>query len=240
MAGIIGLRGPDIEKRDALRGFRVEFRDADRPIIRPMTGAPVLHLEDGKPAVSRHVFGFTPRFSSFNARDDRLASSSLWKGLYGKTGRHGVAPVSYILEWGDIGDGRGKRPWRIERADGAAMCVPALVGECLEQPGARAFALVTVEPNAFFRSFHDRMVAQLEDAQLDVWLHPEDHPSEEVQACLRRPPDEELVAYPLAPRVGSARSEDAGALEAVGPPVRQADLERLRSSPPPRGLDRFL
>jgi putative SOS response-associated peptidase YedK len=214
---VIGLRGPDIEKRDALRGYQVVFRDADRPIIRPHTGAPVLYLDDGKAAVARHVFGFSRKYSSFNARADNLEQGRMWKSLFGKPGRHGVAPVSYILEWGDLGD--GKRPYRIERADGAAMAVPALVGDYWEEKGTRAFALVTIEPNRFVARFHDRMIGQLADDHLDVWLRPEAHDPAALRACLRAPPDHELVAYPLDPGVGSARFDDATALEAVGPPV---------------------
>src|SRR5688500_10684389 len=61
VAVVIGLRGPDIEKRDALRGYKVEFIDADRPYVRPHTGLPVLTLKEGKPDVHRHVFGFSRR-----------------------------------------------------------------------------------------------------------------------------------------------------------------------------------
>ncbi|MHB8633105.1 MAG: SOS response-associated peptidase family protein [Thermoplasmatota archaeon] len=216
MAGVIGLRGPDIEKRDALRGYKVQFLDADRPIIRPHTGSPVLRVVDGAAIVERHVFGFSRRFSSFNARDDKLLEGKMWKPLYGKS--HGVAPVSYILEWGDMGE--GKRPYRIERADGAAMAVPALTGRYWEDANERAFALVTIAPNQFVSQFHDRMIAQLGDDQLDVWLHPEGRPEAELRACLRRPPEEELVAYPLREDVGSAKFSDASALDAVGPAIR--------------------
>lgn len=218
VAGVIGLRGPDIEKRDALRGYQVVFKDADRPIIRPHTGSPVLYLEDGKPAVARHVFGFSRRFSSFNARDDKLEEGKMWKGLFGKPGHHGVAPVSYILEWGDMGD--GKRPYRIERSDGAAMAVPALVGGYWEAKDTRAFALVTISPNKFVAQFHDRMIGQLLDDEIDVWLHPEAHDKEALRECLTSPPNGELVAYPLKDDVGSAKFHDALALEAVGPAIK--------------------
>ena len=67
MAGIIGLRGPDIDKRGALRGYKVEWHHADRPFVRPHTGWPVLYLDEGEPQVERHVFGFSRRFTSFNA-----------------------------------------------------------------------------------------------------------------------------------------------------------------------------
>ena len=220
MAGVIGLRGPDIEKRDALRGYQVVFEDADRPYVRPHTGLPVLTLKDGEPDVHRHVFGFSRRFSYFNARADKLEDSKMWSGMFGKQGHHGVAPVSYILEWGDLGDGAGKRPFRIERADGAAMAVPALVGGYWERKGEDAFALVTIEPNRFVAQFHDRMIGQLQDEQLDVWLRPEDHSPAELRACLAAPADEELVAIPIKADVGSARHDDADALAAVGPALK--------------------
>ncbi len=222
MAGVIGLRGPDIEKRDALRGYQVEWRDADRPLIRPHTGAPVLYLdEDGAPHVERHVFGFSKRFSSFNARDDKLATGKMWSRMFGKA--HGVTPVSYLLEWADLGD--GKRPWRIERADGAAMAVPALVGGYWEKKGERAFALVTIKPNRFFGTFHDRMVGQLDDDAIDVWLHAADHSPKDLKACLNPPTDDSLVAYPLDEGAGGAKFDDAAALEAVGDPLDWSDVK---------------
>ncbi len=231
MAGVIGLRGPDIEKRGALRGYQVKFEDADRPYVRPHTGLPVLTLSaDGAPNVHRHVFGFTRRFSSFNARADRLTTSKMWARMFGNEGHHGVAPVSYILEWGDVGDGEGKRPWRIERADGAAMCVPALVGGYWENKGDDAFALVTIAPNQFVSAFHDRMIGQLQDDQLDIWLHPQDHETEELFACLSPPPEEELIAYPLALDVGKAKFDDAAAMQAVGDPVAWPDVQAQQAA----------
>lgn len=225
MAGVIGLRGPDIEKRDALRGFQVEWADADRPYVRPHTGLPVLSLREGQPDVHRHVFGFTNRFASFNARADRLEDGKMWSRMFGKAGHHGVAPVSYILEWGDLGDGQGKRPFRIERADGAAMAVPALVGKCWDED-ADAFALVTIPPNGFVSTFHDRMIGQLDDAHIDVWLRPEEHGMDALRACLAPPADDALVAHPLRKDVGAARFDDAGAMEAVGPPIDHASVRR--------------
>ncbi len=220
MAGVIGLRGPDIEKRDALRGYQVVFKDADRPYVRPHTGLPVLTMKDGKPDVHRHVFGFSRRFSSFNAREDKLEEGKMWKTMFAKPGHHGVAPVSYILEWGDLGDGLGKRPFRIERADGGAMAVPALVGKYWEAKDEDAFALVTIAPNNFVAQFHDRIIGQLRDDQIDLWLKPEAHTAVQLRKCLAAPPNDELVAYPLKEDVGGAKFDDPAAIEAVGDPIR--------------------
>lgn len=218
MAGVIGLRGPDIDKRDALRGYKVEWKDADRPIIRPHTGCPVLTVQEGVPVVARHVFGFSREFTSFNARDDKLTEGKIWSRMFGKA--HGVAPVSYILEWADLGD--GKRPYRIERADGAAMAVPALVGPYFEDRALSAFALVTVEPNAFIAKIHNRIIAQLDDDKVDVWLRPEGRSVEDLRACLSPGREEDFVAYPLKANVGAAKFDDEAALGAVGKPVTWA------------------
>lgn len=225
MAGVIGMRGPDIAKRDALRGYRVEWVDADRPYIRPHTGLPVLTMHEGEPDVHRHVFGFSRRFSSFNARADRLVDGKMWSRMFGRAGHHGVAPVSYILEWGDLDDGEGKRPFRIERADGAAMAVPSLVGPYWEAKETDAVALVTIEPNRFVATFHDRMIGQLRDDDIDVWLRPENHDEKRLFACLAAPSEDELVAYPLRADVGAAKFDDAAALEAVGDPLAWSDVK---------------
>ncbi len=221
MAGVIGLRGPDIEKRGALRGYQVVFEDADRPFVRPHTGLPVLTIRDGVPDVHRHVFGFTKRFSSFNARSEKLEESKMWSKMFGKS--HGVAPVSYILEWGDIG--HGKQPFRIERADGAAMAVPALVGGYWEDKGVDAFTLVTIAPNRFVATFHDRTIGQLDDDHIDVWLRPEDHTRQELWDCLAPPADDALVAIPIKHDAGKARFDDPSALQAIGEPITWTDVQ---------------
>lgn len=225
MAGVIGLRGPDIDKREALRGYKVEWKDADRPLIRPHTGSPVLFLQDGQPTVERHVFGFSKDFSSFNARTDKLETGKMWSRMFGR--HHGVAPVSYILEWADLGE--GKKPFRIERADGAAMAVPALVGGYWEDRSQRAFALVTIEPNRFVATFHDRMIGQLADEQVDVWLQPGDHSKKELLACLKAPPEDELVARPIKADVGSAKFDDAAAMAPIGSAITWAQLKKRRA-----------
>lgn len=222
MAGVIGLRGPDIDRREALRGYKVEFKDADRPFIRPHTGLPVLYMKGDKPVVERHVFGFSKRFSSFNAREDKLDDSKMWSTMWGK--HHGVAPVSYILEW--AGEGEEKVPYRIERADGAAMAVPALVGAYWEHKEDRAFALVTIEPNEFVRSFHDRMIGQLTDEGVDMWLHPEKTGKPGLRKLLAPPPNDELVARPLRKDAGKAKFDDPKWLEPVGPALTWADVKR--------------
>lgn len=233
VAGVIGLRGPDIEKRDAIRGYKVEFLDADRPYVRPHTGLPILTLDQGTPRVDRHVFGFSRRFSSFNAREDKLADGKMWKPLFAHDGHHGVAPVSYILEWSDVtGE---KVPYRIERVDGAAMAVPALVGAYWEAKDTRAFALVTIEPNEFVATFHDRMIGQLDNGHIDVWLRPKEHTEKELRECLKAPANDELLAYPLRADVGGAKFDDAKALEAVGPPLTWNDIKgKPPPAPPPK------
>ena len=227
MAGVIGLRGPDIDKRDALRGYKVEFKDADRPFIRPHTGLPVLTLKDGEPSVERHVFGFSKRFSSFNARADKLEEGKMWSRMFGKS--HGVAPVSYILEWAEAEDGE-KQPYRIERADGAAMAVPALVGAYWEAKDERAFALVTIDPNDFVRTFHDRMIAQLPDSAIDKWLKPEGKSHAELLKLLAAPPNDELVAYPIRKEAGKTKYDDAKGLEAIGPALTWAKVRGKKSA----------
>jgi hypothetical protein len=114
------------------------------------------------------------------------------------------------------------------------MCVPALVGEYWEKKDERAFSLVTIEPNAFVRTFHDRMIGQLSDKRLDTWLVPEDHGRDELWACLIAPPDAELVAYPLRADVGGAKFDDAAAMMAVGPAVTWADVQQRPAPNDPR------
>lgn len=219
MAGLVGIRAEDMEQVDALRRLRPDYPDGF-PLIRPHVQAPVLVVRDEEIVAELARFGFSRRFSSFNAREDKLSTGRLWSSMFGRS--HAIMPVSYVVEWVD--DERGKRPFLIQREDGKPMMVPALSGRYHEDRDQRAFALVTREPNRFFGHFHDRMVAQCPPEGVDRWLSPEGATEKELRACLAAPGDDELVAVPADPGLTKRKAGDWSALHTVGEPLKWADL----------------
>lgn len=219
MAGLIGIRAEDMEQVDALRKLRPEYPDGF-PLIRPHVLAPVIVAHDEAVEAVTARFGFSRRFSSFNARNDKLTTGRLWSSMFGKS--HGLVPLSYVVEW--VEDESGKRPYLIQRADGKPMMAPALVGRYFEDREQRAFAICTRKPNRFFAKFHDRMVGQCPPDRAGAWLRPEGTAADDLLACVAAPGDDELVAVPADPGISKRKAGDWSPVKAVGEPLGWGDL----------------
>ncbi len=220
MAGIIGLRAEDMEQVDALQRARLEWPNG-LPLIRPHVLAPVL-VKKGDETV--HVparFGFTRRFASFNAREDKLTTSPFWRKMFGRS--HGIVPLSYVVEWLEEGDER--RPYLLQRADGQPMMAPALVGPYHDREGETGFAICTTRPNRFFAHFHDRMIGQCTPPLVDRWLSPQGKPEAELLECVHVPDDRELVAVPASPTLQKRQKGDWSPLQTIGLPITWDQLK---------------
>lgn len=235
MAGLVGIHPRDIVTMEALaplddvdpqRRIRTAIRDG-LPIIKPMYHTPILMP---KPAggvqwkVAR--FGLSRRFSSFNARSENLQESRLWKTFFGKS--HGVAALSYIVEWQNEG---GERvPFLIERADGGLLMAPALAAPCLDDKEDLGFAICTRTPNKFFAHFHDRMVGVLDVQAMEKWIHPASATPEELMQCIRMPGEDELVARRAKGDLMKRDASDVSPIETAGKPLAAADLGGQRGA----------
>lgn len=225
MAGIIGIRAEDMEQVDALQRARADWPKG-LPLIRPSVRAPVLVRKDGQTVHVPARFGFTRRFASFNAREDRLATSPFWRRFFGTS--HGIAALSYVVEW--VTDkAHGRRPFLIQRADGKLILAPALVGPHQDAKDEMGFAICTTTPNKFFARFHDRMIGQCTPELMERWLEPGGVDLDDLRKCIHRPPDDELVAVPATPELSKRKAGDWSPIQAIGEPLTWADL---RKAPP--------
>ena len=89
-----------------------------------------------------------------NARDDRLATSPLWRGLWMVPGRHVVIPVSHGYE---ATTRTGRRRWyAVVRHDGEPLLVPGL-GRVQMGPFGTEWhvTMVTVDAGPVFEPIHD-------------------------------------------------------------------------------------
>jgi putative SOS response-associated peptidase YedK len=208
-----------MEQVDALKRARLDWPDG-LPFIRPSVRAPVLVATDAGIDFKVARFGMSKRFSSFNARDDKLTQSGLWKGMFGKS--HAVVALSYVVEWVEK---KGERtPYLIGRKDGGLLMAPALFGPHLDHKEERGFALCTRQPNRFFAHFHGRMVGVLTPSLMDRWMAPAGRTVEELMACVRAPDEDELVARRASSDIGKRKSGDWSAIKTEGEPLTFADL----------------
>jgi putative SOS response-associated peptidase YedK len=208
-----------MEQVDALQRARLDWPQG-LPFIRPHVRAPVLVWADGTVDFRPARFGLSKRFTSFNARSDKLTESRLWKGYFGKS--HAVAALSYVVEW--VTKGAAKTAYLIGRKDGGLLMAPALFGPYLDNKEEFGFAVVTREPNKFFAHFHDRMVAVMTPELVERWLRPADHSDAELLACVRAPDDDELAAWAVKGDITKRHKGDWSPVATEGKTLTFADL----------------
>ncbi|HEX9709208.1 MAG TPA: SOS response-associated peptidase family protein [Candidatus Thermoplasmatota archaeon] len=221
MAGLVGIRGEDMEQVDALKRAKLEWPQG-LPFIRPHVLAPVVVRTDGEDGFVPARFGMSKRFTSFNARDDKLTSSRLWRGMFGKS--HAVAALSYVVEW--VEEGGKKAPYLIGRRDGGLLLTPALLGPYLDDKSQQGFAICTREPNRFFAHFHGRMVGVLTPQLVDRWLDPAGATPDELLACVRAPRDDELAAWRVTEDITKRKEGNWEPVRAAPEPLTYADLPK--------------
>ncbi len=229
LAGLVGIHPKDIVTMDAMapldavdphRKVRTAIRDG-LPIIKPMYHAPILVPKEAGGVEWRIArFGLSRRFSSFNARSENLQESRLWKSFFGKA--HGVAALSYIVEWQK--EGKERVPYLISRADGGLLLTPALAAPCLDDKADLGFAICTRTPNGFFSNFHDRMVGVMTEELMERWLEPEGVSAAKLMECVRKPGEDELVARRGKGDLMKRDASDVSPIETVGKALRMGDL----------------
>lgn len=221
MAGLVGIRGEDMDLVDALKRAKADW-PRGLPFIRPHVLAPVVVRKDGEDEFAPARFGMSKRFTSFNARDDKLMSSRLWRGMFGRS--HAVAALSYVVEW--VQEGSRKTAYVIGRRDGGLLLTPALLGPYLDDKSQRGFAICTRPPNAFFRHFHDRMVGVMTPALAERWLEPGRVDLESLLECVRAPGDDELAAWKVEEPITSRKEGDWSPVQVADRPLTWADVRK--------------
>lgn len=155
------------------------------PRIRPNSPLNLIAPGAKGPEQHRGNFGMgTGRFD-WNARDDRLATSPLWRGLWTHPGSHVVVPASRVYE---ATTRFGARRWfAVKRVDEVPLW---LAGLGRIQKGAHRVewhvTLVTVDSGPVFREIHDtpREVVCLRNwEEAAQWMNPPD--AEPARALLR-------------------------------------------------------
>ena len=180
----------------------------------PLQEAPVIRIEDGARRLAGLRWGLIPAWAKdpsiapklINARAEGLADRSSFRGAFAR--RRCLVPVDGFYEWQPAG--RRKQPYRITLPDGAPFALAGL-WERWAPPGGPAvetFVIVTTAANDQLRHIHDRMPVILPADAAALWLDPA-APRPVLEALLvpyRGP----LRIYPVDPRVGNARHDDAG------------------------------
>ena len=115
----------------------------------------------------------------------------------------------------------GKQPYAIGLADRGLMALAGLWETWRSPVGekVRSFAIITTTPNELCTKIHNRMPVVLEPAAWPTWLGEEPADAPHLKALLAPYPSEEMIAWPVSPRVGNVKNNDPSLIEPIASAV---------------------
>ena len=178
-------------------------------------------------------------FANINAKAEGIGGKPAFREAFQR--RRCLVPVDNFFEWAKTAS--GKQPYAIALADRGIMALAGLWETWRSPTGetVRSFAIVTTTPNALCAEIHNRMPVILAPDAWPVWVGEEPADPPDLKALLAPHPAEEIISWPVSPRVGNVRNNDPSLIErdypAIGPVARSAGGSR-ENTPPPAGIMR--
>lgn len=170
--------------------------------IKPGQTMPVITAsEDGKPQLEMMKWGLIPSFwprdkkmpfSTFNARDDRLFESRMWRSILR---RRALVPATGYFEWTkpptkDIP--KHKFYFHPKQLDIFSFAGFYDIWKDVEEREWKTYTLITTEPNKEARAVHDRMPVILHREDETSWLEPSKVSQEDIEPYLHPLEDKSL------------------------------------------------
>ena len=139
-----------------------------------------------------------------NARAETLADKPAFRSAYRY--RHCLIPADAFYEWVPIA-GR-KQPYCIRMSDQGPFGMAGLWEHWVNPSGEplETCTIITTDANALVAELHNRMPAIIAPGDYTAWL---DASNPNAQQLLRPSPSEQLIAYPVTPRVNNVKNDDA-------------------------------
>ena len=112
----------------------------------------------------------------------------------------------------------GKQPYAIALKGGGIMALAGLWENWHSPAGEwiRSFAIITTTPNELCAKLHNRMPVVLEPDIWPVWLGEEPADMPQLKSLLVPYPSDEMICWPVSPRVGSVKNNDPSLIERSG------------------------
>ena len=200
--------------------------------IAPTQMAPVIFMENKKPAMKLMRWGLIPSWAKdettgnalINARAETLNTRQAFQKAFQQ--RRCLVPADSFFEWQER---EGKRqPFRIMLKSGEPFCFAGLWERWIKPPSSgqpdtdleeappsqtiESFTIITTQANEAIAPLHHRMPVIVQPAHYRWWL--ENKPGSELfQAALNSPLQEPLKIYPVSNLVNSPKTDDPRCIE---------------------------
>jgi putative SOS response-associated peptidase YedK len=152
-------------------------------------------------------------FANINAKAEGIESKPTFREAFQR--RRCLVPVDNFYEWKKTAT--GKQPHAIALADRQLMALAGL-WETWRSPAGeriRSFAIITTTPNELCAELHNRMPVVLNPEVWPTWLGEEPADVPRLKGLLASYPAEEMVAWPVSPRVGNVKNNDPSLMERI-------------------------
>jgi putative SOS response-associated peptidase YedK len=152
-------------------------------------------------------------FANINAKAEGIEGKPAFREAFQR--RRCLVPVDNFYEWKKTAT--GKQPYAIALADRHLMALAGL-WETWRSPAGervRSFAVITTAPNELCAELHNRMPVVLKPAAWPVWLGEGPADAPQLKTLLAPYPSEEMVAWPVSPRVGNVKNNDPSLIEPI-------------------------
>jgi len=154
-------------------------------------------------------------FANINAKAEGIENRPAFREAFRQ--RRCLVPVDSYYEWKAL-DAKRKQPYAIAFRDRRLMALAGL-WETWKRPATgetvRSFTIATCPPNALCAALHDRMPVILPERAWPAWLGEIEAAPAEAKQLLVPYPAEEMICWPVDPRVGNVRNNDPSLIEPV-------------------------
>ena len=161
--------------------------------------------------------GVAAKYNTINATVERMREAPTYRGPW-RRGQRAIVAALGFYEWQHVPGPAGKvvkRPYYIHVGDQKIFGMAALWDASTAADGSvvESCSLITLPANRVMAAIHnarERMPAILRRDDHAAWLS---GGTEEAAGCLAPYADEFMIAWPVSPRVGSPKNNDAALIE---------------------------
>lgn len=155
-------------------------------------------------------------YAMFNAMAETVATKPAFREPF--KARRCIVPATGFYEWQKL-DAKTKQPFAIVPTDAAVFSLAGLWERWTDKVSGETVhscTILTTTPNELCATIHDRMPVILAPERWPQWLGETAVEADALGALLRPYPAERMRAYPVSPRVGNVKNDDAGLVEPAG------------------------
>jgi putative SOS response-associated peptidase YedK len=200
---------------------QISFEYVPRYNIAPGQMLPAIIAHEGRRRMGQLRWGLIPSwakdekigFQLINAKSETVNEKPSFKESFLR--RRCMIPADSFYEWKR--EGNAKQPMRIMLKNGAHFAMAGLYDSWTSPDGQKIHSctIITTRANELVRPIHDRMPVILGEEAADTWLNRDVRDAALLQSLLQPFPADEMKAYPVSAKVGSAKNDSPECIERI-------------------------